>query len=235
MEPNYFPFTKNLCLTLKTSLWHVQNQSYNFTPWSRPWPPTALHPVLDLQINLRLLQMVPNDSSYPKTWGLSSKSSLYHAQNQSYNFTPWSCLWLHTAPPPCSWPSDCSQAHKNGPKWIPHTQKPGVRHHNQVSSIARSKVTIIWHPFSLGPAGGRFQGKVGKLQMAGTGSNLDQNEPNFLSVTHLIIYNHRQGMLHGYWQHDVLWLTLIVILQISVKMGKIMDFAHFPQNISVLV
>ena len=35
-----------------------------------------LDPVLDLQINLRLLKMVPNDFSYPKTWGLTPKSSL---------------------------------------------------------------------------------------------------------------------------------------------------------------
>ena len=26
-------------------------------------------PVLDLQVNLRPLEMVPNDSPYPKTWG----------------------------------------------------------------------------------------------------------------------------------------------------------------------
>ena len=35
-----------------------------------------LHPVLDLQINLILLKMLPNDSSYLKTWGLTQKSSL---------------------------------------------------------------------------------------------------------------------------------------------------------------
>ena len=28
-----------------------------------------VQPVLDLQVNLRLLEMVPNDSPYPKTWG----------------------------------------------------------------------------------------------------------------------------------------------------------------------
>ena len=28
-----------------------------------------LYPVLDLQIDLKLLKMVPNDSPYPKTWG----------------------------------------------------------------------------------------------------------------------------------------------------------------------
>ena len=35
-----------------------------------------LHHVLDLQIDLRLTKMVPNDSPYPKTWGLTPKSSV---------------------------------------------------------------------------------------------------------------------------------------------------------------
>jgi len=35
-----------------------------------------LHPVLDLQIDLRLLKMVLNGFPYPKTWGLTTKSSL---------------------------------------------------------------------------------------------------------------------------------------------------------------
>ena len=35
-----------------------------------------LHPILDLQVNLRLLEMVPNDSPYPKTLSLTPKSSL---------------------------------------------------------------------------------------------------------------------------------------------------------------
>ena len=29
-----------------------------------------LHSLLGLQVDLRLLKMVPNDSPYPKTWGL---------------------------------------------------------------------------------------------------------------------------------------------------------------------
>ena len=36
----------------------------------------AVEPVLDLQVNLRPLEMVPNDSPYPKTWGLGKKTSL---------------------------------------------------------------------------------------------------------------------------------------------------------------
>ena len=30
-----------------------------------------VQPVLEVQVNLRLLEMVPNDSPYPKTWGLA--------------------------------------------------------------------------------------------------------------------------------------------------------------------
>ena len=30
--------------------------------------------VLSLQVNLRVLKMVPNDSPYPKTWGLQKKN-----------------------------------------------------------------------------------------------------------------------------------------------------------------
>ena len=35
-----------------------------------------LHTVLDLWIPLRLLNMIPNDSYYPKTFVVTSKSSL---------------------------------------------------------------------------------------------------------------------------------------------------------------
>ena len=47
-----------------------------------------LHPVLDLQVDQRLMKMVPNDSPWPKILGLTPKTSLVHVQNQSYNFTP---------------------------------------------------------------------------------------------------------------------------------------------------
>ena len=32
--------------------------------------------VLSLQVNLRVLKMVPNDSPYPKTWGLQKNPGL---------------------------------------------------------------------------------------------------------------------------------------------------------------
>ena len=42
-------------------------------------------------------QMIPYNQ---KIWDLTPKSSLQHAQNLIYNFTPWSCPWLPTAPHP---------------------------------------------------------------------------------------------------------------------------------------
>ena len=41
MVPNDFPYQKTLGVTTKTSLYQVQNQRYNFTPWSCACPPTA--------------------------------------------------------------------------------------------------------------------------------------------------------------------------------------------------
>ena len=39
-------------------------------------PLQSVQAVLDLQVNLRVLKMVPNDSPYPKTWGLKKIRSL---------------------------------------------------------------------------------------------------------------------------------------------------------------
>ena len=75
MVPNDSPSPKTWGLTPEPWPWHIQklsySPSYSFTSWSPPWPPTvqSLHPVLHLQVNLRLTKMVPNDSPYPKTWG----------------------------------------------------------------------------------------------------------------------------------------------------------------------
>ena len=80
-----------------------------------------LHTVLVLQIYLRLMKMVPIDYPYPKTLGLTPKSSL-----PINNFTPWSCSWPPSAPPPCSWPSDQSEALVNGPKWFSIPQNHGL-------------------------------------------------------------------------------------------------------------
>ena len=40
---------------------------------------------LALLVNLRHLEMVPNDSPYPKTWGLTPKTSLWYAYKLSYS------------------------------------------------------------------------------------------------------------------------------------------------------
>ena len=39
-------------------------------------PLQPLHPILDCQVDLRLLKMVPNDSPSPKTWGLTPEPCL---------------------------------------------------------------------------------------------------------------------------------------------------------------
>ena len=43
-----------------------------------------LHPVLGLQVDIRLLITVPNDSPNPKTWVLPPEPCYYHAQKLSY-------------------------------------------------------------------------------------------------------------------------------------------------------
>ena len=44
-----------------------------------------LHPILDLQINLRPLKMVPNDFPYPKTLVLQPEPCLKYNQKLSYS------------------------------------------------------------------------------------------------------------------------------------------------------
>ena len=53
----------------------------------------TLHPVLDLQIDMRLLKMVSNDSPYPQTFSLIPKLFLKHDQNQCPK-NPSICLSL---------------------------------------------------------------------------------------------------------------------------------------------
>ena len=73
--------------------------------------------------------------SFRSIWGSWSqlithtqKHWVWH-QNQVYqsnNFTPWSCSWPPSAPPPCSWPSDQSEALVNGPKWFSIPKNHGL-------------------------------------------------------------------------------------------------------------
>ena len=98
-------------------------------------------------------QMIPYNQ---KIWDLTPKSSLQHAQTLIYNFTPWSCPWLPTAPHNLFLTIRLISASCKWSQMIPRAQKPGVRHQNQLSSMA----TI-----SLGSAEWRFWERVGKLQM----------------------------------------------------------------------
>ena len=107
-------------------------------------PLQPLHPILDCQVDLRLLKMVPNDSPSPKTWGLTPEPWPWHIQklsySPSYSFTSWSPPLPLTAPPPHSWPSGWSEASGNGLQWFPITPKLGVWHQNHVCSMLRSWV-----------------------------------------------------------------------------------------------
>ena len=107
----------------------------------------SLNPVLDLQNDLRLTQMVPYDSPWfpmPKNMGFDTKIK---CQIQINNFTPWRGPWPPTAPPPISWPSDQSEAHENGPTWfpmVPHAKEHGVWHQNQVSIAWPEIFDTLW-------------------------------------------------------------------------------------------
>ena len=121
-----------ICHTPKHGVWHLSQVSSMF--WNkviislhedvldlqRP-----LHLVLGLQIKLRLTKIIPHDYPCQKTWGLTPKSSLQHVQNQINNFTPWRHPWPPTVPEPCSWPSERSEAHTNGPIWFPMPKNMG--------------------------------------------------------------------------------------------------------------
>ena len=97
--------------------WHQNHVFSMFRSWITPQvklsllevildPLQPLHPILDCQVDLRLLKMVPNDSPSPKTWGLTPEPWPWHIQklsySPSYSFTSWSPPWPPTAPPPHS-------------------------------------------------------------------------------------------------------------------------------------
>ena len=87
-----------------------------------------------LKLSLALYYLSTLFLSFRSIWG-SWKWS------QSTNFTPWSCSWPPSAPPPCSWPSDQSEALVNGPKWFSIPKNHGLDT-KLVSSMNWSKVTI---------------------------------------------------------------------------------------------
>ena len=53
-----------------------------------------LHPVLDLQVDLGLLGIVPNDIAHPKTWCSTSMSSLVYSEVKLL-IAPRYELWLN--------------------------------------------------------------------------------------------------------------------------------------------
>ena len=125
-------------LTPNSSPLHVQNQSENVTPWSCPWLHPATPPCSWPSDRSEAPEYGPKCFSITETMGLDTKIK---TRTQSYNFTPWSCPWPPTAPPPCSWPSDQSEALVNGPKWFSIPKNHGLDT-KLVSSMNWSKVTI---------------------------------------------------------------------------------------------
>ena len=110
-----------------------------------------LHPVVGLQINVRFLKVVSKDSSYLKCC-IDTKIKSPAGSEPNLQFYSMRSYWAFYNPSTqlLNWGSW---------KWsqmIPRAQKPGVRHQNQLSSMA----TI-----SLGSAEWRFWERVGKLQM----------------------------------------------------------------------
>ena len=91
------------------------------------YSPSMFRTKVPISLKLSLASYYPSTLflSFRSIWGSWSqlithtqKHWVWH-QNQVYqsnNFTPWSCSWPPTAPPPCSWPSDQSEALVNGPK-----------------------------------------------------------------------------------------------------------------------
>ena len=111
-----------------------------------------LHPVCSLQVYLRLLKIVPNDSQYPKTcseaeiefhslkWFLNSysPSTLFWSDS-----TSWSPPWPPTSPPHSSWPSGQSESSENSLKWFPMPQNIGFA--TRTMFLACSEAEIDFH------------------------------------------------------------------------------------------
>ena len=114
------PMTKNMVCDTKIK---SQNQSNNFTPWRGPWPPTVPAPYPWTSDRSVAHKNGPIWFPMPKNMGCDTKIK---SQNQSNNFTPWRGPWPPIAHPPCSWPSDGSEAHKNGPIWFPMSKTWGL-------------------------------------------------------------------------------------------------------------
>ena len=146
-----FPFPKTWGLTLKTNLYvktniyNVQNQSYNFNPWSHPWPPTAPP---SCSWTLGWAEAHGNGSKWfpiPINLGFYTKNKSlacsepklkFHSLKWSLASYSTSILFLTSRLSSGSWKGS------QNPKWFAMPKKYWVWHHNQVSSMFRTKVTI---------------------------------------------------------------------------------------------
>ena len=135
--------------------------------------------------------MVPNDSQYSKNMGLDTKIrspacwgpklQLHSLKLSVASYSP-STLFLTVR----SISASC--------------KCPGPRN----LGLDTKTNCLAWPRFHLGPQNGDFEKESENFKWVRSWSKW----ANFLWGTHLIIYNHRQGMLHGYWQHHVLCIVL---------------------------
>ena len=98
--------------------------------------------------SVSVMNIFPNDFPYQKTLGVTPKTSLYHVQNQSYNFTPWNCSWPPTAPPSCYWLFSSSKGHGSDPKWFPMQKNLGFDTTNKSLACLEPKLEI-YHIFKF--------------------------------------------------------------------------------------
>ena len=131
---NDSPYSKPWGFTPKSSLLHFQNQCYNLTPRSCPWPPTAPPPCSCPPVQSQAPENGPKWFIIAKHMGVDSKSKsvlslepklqFYSLKSFLASYSPFT-LFLTFRSIWCSW------------KWsqmIAHIRNPWVRHQNQLSS-----------------------------------------------------------------------------------------------------
>ena len=95
-DPKWFLLPKNMGIDTKNKalnfFYHVQNQSYNFTPWSYLWPPTAPPPCSWLLGGSEVLDNSPK--WFPMTkggsscYGLGAKGAGHRSERETSGGSP---------------------------------------------------------------------------------------------------------------------------------------------------
>ena len=129
--------------------------NYNFTSWSRPWPPTACTvyswPSGQSAASENDLKWLP----ISKNMGLDTRSkSLACSEAEllpSCNFTPWSRPWPPTACTVCSWHSGQSEAFENGLKWLPMPKNMGLDTRTMFLACSEAELEFHFLKYSWSP------------------------------------------------------------------------------------